>query len=157
MEEIRCEREWFSCGAVLLALTLTTAMPQFGQDAKVAPSDADHTKHSLAISILREINAVEVVHRMEHGSYSTGRQIVAGNLRKTWRSAPSKTTRRCMERGSLKARKFCRDGRCGWISPMAAKVTIYCLEDTTDKTCGYAAVTDERGVIRQSKTIDGPI
>jgi hypothetical protein len=31
------------------------------------------------------------------------------------------------------------------------------LEDTTDKTCGYAAVTDERGVIRQSKTIDGPI
>jgi hypothetical protein len=31
------------------------------------------------------------------------------------------------------------------------------LEDTTDKTCGYAAVTDERGVIRQSKAIDCPI
>jgi hypothetical protein len=28
------------------------------------------------------------------------------------------------------------------------------LEDTTDKNCGYAAVTDERGVIRQSKAID---
>jgi hypothetical protein len=28
------------------------------------------------------------------------------------------------------------------------------LEDTTDKTCGYAAITDERGVIRQSKAID---
>jgi hypothetical protein len=28
------------------------------------------------------------------------------------------------------------------------------LEDTTDKSCGYAAVTDERGVIRQSKAID---
>jgi hypothetical protein len=31
------------------------------------------------------------------------------------------------------------------------------LEDTTDKTCGYAAVTDERGVIRQSKAFDCPI
>jgi len=30
------------------------------------------------------------------------------------------------------------------------------LEDTTDK-CGYAAVTDERGIIRQSKAIDCPI
>ncbi|HXN50410.1 MAG TPA: hypothetical protein VN943_00635 [Candidatus Acidoferrum sp.] len=28
------------------------------------------------------------------------------------------------------------------------------LEDTTDQTCGYAAVTDERGIIRQSKAID---
>jgi hypothetical protein len=30
------------------------------------------------------------------------------------------------------------------------------LEDTTDTTCGYAAVTEERGVIRQNKTIDCP-
>jgi hypothetical protein len=28
------------------------------------------------------------------------------------------------------------------------------LEDATDKECGYAAATDERGVIRQSKWID---
>ena len=28
------------------------------------------------------------------------------------------------------------------------------LEDTTDKACGYAAVTDERRVIRQSKAMD---
>jgi hypothetical protein len=28
------------------------------------------------------------------------------------------------------------------------------LEDTTDKTCAYAALTDERRLIRQSKAID---
>jgi hypothetical protein len=28
------------------------------------------------------------------------------------------------------------------------------LEDTVNRACGYAAVTDERGVIRQSKAID---
>lgn len=28
------------------------------------------------------------------------------------------------------------------------------LEDATDKGCGYAAFTDERGVIRQGRTID---
>ncbi len=28
------------------------------------------------------------------------------------------------------------------------------LEDKTDKACGYAAITNESGLIRQSKTID---
>jgi hypothetical protein len=28
------------------------------------------------------------------------------------------------------------------------------LEDATDEKCGYAAITDERGIIRQGKTID---
>jgi hypothetical protein len=28
------------------------------------------------------------------------------------------------------------------------------LQDLTDKTCWYAALTDESGVIRQSKAID---
>lgn len=28
------------------------------------------------------------------------------------------------------------------------------LEDTTDEKCGCAAITDERGIIRQGKTID---
>jgi hypothetical protein len=28
------------------------------------------------------------------------------------------------------------------------------LEDTTDKACGYAAITNESGLIRQSKTLD---
>ncbi len=28
------------------------------------------------------------------------------------------------------------------------------LQDLTDKTCRYAALTDESGVIRQSKVID---
>ena len=28
------------------------------------------------------------------------------------------------------------------------------LEDTTDKTCAYAGVTNETGIIRQSKAID---
>ena len=31
------------------------------------------------------------------------------------------------------------------------------LEDTSDEKRGYAAVTDERGIIRQSKAIDCPI
>jgi hypothetical protein len=28
------------------------------------------------------------------------------------------------------------------------------LEDKTDKACGYAAITNESGLIRQSKTLD---
>jgi hypothetical protein len=59
------------CGAVPLALTLTTAMPPFGQGAKVAPPNADHARHIMAISLLRAINTMEVVLRMKNGSYAT--------------------------------------------------------------------------------------
>jgi hypothetical protein len=31
------------------------------------------------------------------------------------------------------------------------------LEDLTDQSCGYAVVSDERGIIWQSETIDCPI
>jgi len=31
------------------------------------------------------------------------------------------------------------------------------LEDATDPKCNYAAISDERGIIRQSKVIDCPL
>lgn len=43
---------------------------------------------------------------------------------------------------------FATERHCGWQG------YDLILEDLTDKSCGYALVTDERGIIRQGKTID---
>jgi hypothetical protein len=64
------------CGAVLLALTLTTAMPQFGQNAKNEPPDADQARHMMAISLLRSINTLESALRMKNGSYATWNELL---------------------------------------------------------------------------------
>jgi hypothetical protein len=58
---------------LVLALTLAAAIPQFGRDGRMAPSGADHGKHSLAINILRAINTTELDHRMKHGLRDLGR------------------------------------------------------------------------------------
>ena len=57
-------------GAVALVLTLGAAVPQFGQDAATASSDADGAKHSLAIKVLRAINTAELAYRTNYGSYA---------------------------------------------------------------------------------------
>ena len=57
-------------GAVALVLTLGAAVPQFGQDAATASSDADGAKHSLAIKLLRAINTAELAYRTNYGSYA---------------------------------------------------------------------------------------
>jgi hypothetical protein len=146
------------CGAVLLTLTLTTAIPQFGQNAKNEPSDADQVRHIMAISLLRAINTMGVVLRMKNGSYATWNELL------TSQEFTEDTAKCVTENGMpLAAAHFATGPEIlpGWsLRPNLTKDGAgydLMLEDTTDKTCGYAAVTDERGIIRQSKAIDCPI
>ncbi len=142
------------CGAVLLGLTLTTAMPQFGQNAKNEPSDADQARHMMAISLLRAINNMEVVLRGKNGSYATWNELLTSQ-------EFTEDIAKCDT--SLAVAHFAAGPEIlpGWslrlnLTKDRAGYDVM-LEDTTDKTCGYAAVTDERGILRQSKAIDCPI
>ena len=142
------------CGAVLLGLTLTTAMPQFGQNAKNEPSDADQARHMMAISLLRAINNMEVVLRGKNGSYATWNELLTSQ-------EFTEDIAKCDT--SLAGAHFATGPEIlpGWslrlnLTKDRAGYDVM-LEDTTDKTCGYAAVTDERGILRQSKAIDCPI
>src|SRR5258708_38681769 len=142
------------CGAVLLGLTLTTAMPQFGQNAKNEPSDADQARHMMAISLLRAINNMEVVLRGKNGSYATWNELLTSQ-------EFTEDIAKCDT--SLAVAHFAAGPEIlpGWslrlnLTKDRAGYDVM-LEDTTDKTCGYPAVTDERGILRQSKAIDCPI
>jgi hypothetical protein len=143
------------CGAVLLALTLTTAMPQFGQNAKNEPSDADQARHIIAISLLRAINTMEVTLRMKNGNYATWKELLTSE-------EFTEDMAKCITASGmpLAGAHFAKSPEIlpGWSLRLnlthGGKGYDLLLEDTTDKACGYAAGTDERGVIRQSKAID---
>lgn len=139
---------------VLVALLITTDKTLRSQNAPPSSSDADRAKRLLAISLLREINTTEVTYRTNHGVYASRDVLLASEEFKgrgwtlaaknnpQWANVPRSTGPVIMPGWSLRL-NVTADGQSYDLL----------LEDTTDN-CGYAAVTDERGIIRQSKAID---
>jgi len=146
---------------MLLALLLWPLTHEHAQNAPPGSGDSDHAKQGLAINILRAINTAEVSYRHNNGEYApwailvgswgfSGRQAILGSNLAIAPGTNPQFPNLHFSRGpeilpGWRLRLDLTDDRKGYD---------VLLEDTTDKTCGYAVVTDERGVIRQSKTID---
>jgi hypothetical protein len=138
---------------VLLVVTLGIANSLRSQDAPAKPSDTDHAKRSLAVNLLRAINTVEVTHKMQHGAFLSKDDLLASE------EFSSYMTRAARNNPQLAGAHLSNGPEIlpGWalrlnISADGQSYDVM-LEDTTDKNCGYATVTDERGVIRESKAI----
>ena len=141
-------------GVVVVAMMLGAAIPQYGQNAAAPASDAENARHLLAVDILRSINTAEVLYQSGHGSYATWDDLLASK-------EFAEYEKECLANiTELAAAHFTKGPEIlpGWT--LRLNVTQdgqgydLLLEDATDKKCGYAAATDERGVIRQSKCID---
>jgi hypothetical protein len=142
-------------GAVALVLTMGAAVPQFGQDAATASSDADGAKHSLAIKVLRAINTAELAYRTNYGSYARWEDLASSReFTNLGTSLPAGNQARLADAHFSEGPEILP----GWSLRLdvthGGEGYDLLLEDTTDKTCGYAAATDERGLVRQSKAID---
>jgi len=85
-----------------------------------------------AIKLLRGLNTAELRYKTKLGAYATRDELAA-----------SDEFRVTLSGWSLRLNVTADGKRYDAV-----------LEDTTDKSCWYAALTDERGVIRQGKTID---
>jgi hypothetical protein len=116
----------------LLALVGATGGALRSQDAPPTSPDSDRARHMTAIKLLRGLNTAELRYKAKHGAYATRDELAASDEFKV-----------ALSGWSLRL-NVTADGK-GYYA---------LLEDTTDKSCGYAALTDERGVIRQSKAID---
>jgi len=143
-----------SCG-ILLALFLGMSAPQYAQNAPVHSDNPDHAKRSLAIKLVRAINTAELDYKFKHGVYATWDTLV------TSEDFTSRGIKWAAQNDSQLANlQFSKgsDILPGWR--LRLNLTVegkgydLLLEDVTDKQCGYAALTDERGVIRQGKAID---
>jgi hypothetical protein len=141
-------------GVVVAAMTLGAAIPQYGQNAAAMSSDAENAQHMLAIGILRSINTIELSFRIEHGSYVGWDDLLASKEFVEYE-------KECLAHvPEFAAAHFSKGAEIlpGWTLRLNltndGRGYDLLLEDTMNRACGYAAVTDERGVIRQSKAID---
>jgi hypothetical protein len=139
--------------AVLLVSLLAVQTPQFAQDTSTGPAKSDQERHSVAIGLLRTINTAEVGELSKYGAYSSWPTLLAHQSKffDEW-----------------VARFYSEDpkGHFGDMPEIlpgwSLRLNVHAdgkgydvrLQDLTDKTCWYAALTDESGVIRQSKAID---
>jgi hypothetical protein len=142
---------WVS--SVVAGLALFMLVPQTGQTAPGQSLDNKHARRSVAIRTLRAINTAEYSYRSRHGTFASWAVLAASEeFKGGWRSAdggPQLANLHFSEKPEILP---------GWVLRLNVtsdgKGYDVLLEDTADKTCGYAAITNESGLIRQSKTID---
>lgn len=138
-------------------LFFMAVVPLSSQNAPAQDPEAVHARRSIAISLLRTINTVEVTYKYKHGgSYADWNALLTSEefhadkyiaqlakLHPEFQNVQFSQIPEILPGWSLRL-NLTADGQAYDLL----------LEDKTDKACGYAAITDERGVIRQSKTID---
>jgi hypothetical protein len=146
-------KQWF--GLALAGLILVTADAQRGQSARAQSSENEHARRSVAVNLLRAINTAEYPYKATHGTFASWDVLVTSE-EFNGQGMPFAT----QNEPQLANAHFSKAPEVlpGWMLRLNVtsdgKGYDVLLEDETDKACGYAVVTNESVVIRQSKTID---
>jgi len=150
---MRGRKIWFA--VFLSGVMLAVAIPQRAQSPAAPPPAEEHARRSVAVNMLRAINTAEWEYKSRHGSFA-GWDVLVGSGEFTGRGMHFAA----LNEPQLSNAQFATLPELlpGWALRLnvtsGGKGYEVLLEDQTDKSCGYAAGTDERGVIRQSKVID---
>jgi hypothetical protein len=142
----------FSCALLLVLLMFQT--PQVAQDTSQNASPTDLVRHRIAVSLLRTQNNAEVVAREKNGVYLPWKPLLTRQ--------PGFFGARFLGLNGLEKTVSQVSDEPGVLPGWNLRLNVYedgrgydvLLIDKTDKACSYAALTDESGVIRQSKAID---
>jgi hypothetical protein len=141
-------------GFILIVGLCSLAPPAWPQGSAPSVSDRELQRRSFALNFLRALNSAEADYKKKHGTFANWDALVAeGYFTDTgtkWGSADFPTVNQAMySRGT--------EIVPGWKLRLticnAGKSYDAVVEDATDPKCGFAGVTDERGMIRQSKYI----
>jgi hypothetical protein len=137
---------------VLLVLFLGLLTSQFAQDTPTRPEKTDQARRQVAIGLLRTINTAEVTHHATNGPFVIWQTLLS--------EQPKYFDKFLAINGQQSNLHFADAPEIlpGWylrlnVHPDGQGYDVL-LRDMTDEKCGYAALTDESGVIRQSKAID---
>jgi hypothetical protein len=140
--------------SVMTGLVLVMAAPQRGQ-SPAQSYDSEHARRSVAVNLLRAINTAEYPYKSKHGTFASWDVLVTSE-EFNGQGMPFAT----QNEPQLANAHFSKGPEIlpGWMLRLNVtsdgKGYDVLLEDETDKTCGYALVTNESAVIRQSKVID---
>jgi hypothetical protein len=142
-------------GSFTAVLSLSLAAGAGSQSNAPISAGQENARRDLAVEVLRGINTAELNNKMVRGGYVTWETLMANGdftaSGSTW--LPQGDAR-------FAQLKFSKGAQIlpGWSLRLDVaehgKAYDLVLEDLTDEKCGYAAITDERGVIRQGKAID---
>src|SRR5258708_8626288 len=141
-------------GVVGDSLILIMAAPERGKTPEQS-SDNARARRSVGINTLRALNTVEYAYKSTHGTFASW-DVLAVSEEFSGRRMffPAQNAPQLADAHFAKRPEILP----GWTLRLNVtsdgKGYDVLLEDKTDKACGYAAITDESGLIRQSKTID---
>jgi hypothetical protein len=137
------------------AISLLLSQPASAQKNTPGISDRERERRSLAINIVRAINTAEANYKKNHGSYATWDTLISnGDFSDTgtkWAPESFPTVAHAMYGSGpeivpgWKLRlQLSKDGNAYDLL----------LEDVSDSKCSFAVFTDERGLIRQGKSVE---
>jgi hypothetical protein len=136
---------------LLLVFLLGVQTPQFAQETSTGLAPFDQERIRVAIGIVRTINTAEVVERSTYGSFASWQTLLAHQQGKfnEWLSHFD-------SRDSNVHFGSAPEILPGWslrllVQPDGLSYVVL-VEDAKDKN-GYAALSDERGVIRECKPL----
>jgi hypothetical protein len=152
------ERRKLAAMALLAILLLALGSARAQKVASPGAADREQERRSLAINIVRAINAAEADFKQKHGTYATWNTLLGnGDFTDTgtkWAPESQSTVGHAL---------YGRGPEIvpGWklrltLSKDASAYDLL-LEDVTDPKCRYAVGSDERGLLRQGKSIDCPL
>ena len=142
--------------ALVVLAGLLLALPGLhAQKGSPSAPDREKERRSLAINLVRAINTAEASYKSKQGAYVNWDTLL-GNGDFTDRG-----TKWAPESFPTVAHAMYGPGPeivPGWKLRLniskEGKAYDLLLEDVTDPKCGYAVVSDERGLIRQGRAID---
>jgi hypothetical protein len=143
-------------GLALILLTAPAAGSR-GQKGSMVAADRERERRSFAQNLVKAINAAEADYFKKHQVYTTWEAMVdIGDFSSTgtkWASPDFPTVAHALYgRGA--------EVVPGWRLRLHLssdnKAYDLLLEDLTDPRCGYAVLSDERGMVRQGRSIDCP-
>jgi hypothetical protein len=142
--------------ALLLACALL-ALPAAAQKSPYGLPDRNREQRSLALNMVRAINAAEANYKQKHGAYATWDTLYSNgdftNTGTKWAPESLPTVAHAMYGNGPEIVP-------GWklrltISKDGNAYDLQ-LEDVTDTKCHFAVTSDDRGIVRQGKSVDCP-
>ena len=152
-------RNKFHTAALLLIFILTCQIAS-SQAQKGTPDvpDRERERRSFAQNLVKAINAAEADYRKKHEVFANWDTLIGmGDFSSTgtkWAPADFPTVAHALYGSGAEIVP-------GWRLRLhlsnSGKAYDLLLEDVTDPKCSYTVFSDERGMIRQGKSIDCPL
>ncbi|HEV8075166.1 MAG TPA: hypothetical protein VGP66_04930 [Candidatus Acidoferrum sp.] len=141
--------------ALLTILILTWQAASWAQKGAPAVTDRERERRSFAQNLAKAINAAETDYRKKHDVYANWDTLVGiGDFSSSgtkWAPAEFPTVAHALYGNGA---EIVPGWRLRLQLSKGDKAYDLLLEDVTDPKCGYAVFSDERGLIRQGKSID---